>query len=168
VVKILVDVEEHRSPVPTCLVALGVEVECARLPVGDYLVARDVAVERKTVVDLHRSVTSGRLWSQLHALAHGSQRSYLLVEGRTLDGRRVSARGIRGVLLQVAECGVSVVRSMDAKETALWLDLIARRQQRDIAEVRPRRRGRRRNGRLTHGTTVDRPGSQPDNGAPTP
>src|SRR5687767_6439125 len=99
VVKILVDVEEQRSSVPSCLEALGVSVELSRLPVGDYLVACDAAVERKTVRDFHESLVGGRLWSQLFALKRDVARPYLLVEGPDLDRGRVSSRGVRGALL---------------------------------------------------------------------
>lgn len=144
VVKILVDVEEQRSPVPSCLEALGVTAESARLPAGDYLLSKDVAIERKTVRDLHRSLVNGMLWSQLFALRRVTSRPYLLVEGANLDAGRVSARGVRGALLHIAGSGVCVVRSLDPPDTALWLYLIAQRDQAKAAGVTPRRRGRRR------------------------
>jgi len=59
-VKILVDIGERRSFVPTHLDELGVAVEMAVLPVGDYLLG-----DRKA----SRSIVSTRLWSQVAALA---------------------------------------------------------------------------------------------------
>ena len=139
---ILVDVEEDRSPVPGQLEALGAPVELVRLPVGDYRVAEDTAIERKTVRDLHASLVSGRLWSQLFALRRSTPRPYLMVEGPDLDAGRVSKRGVRGALLSVAESGVTVVRSADPEDTALWVLMLARRSEK--AEIsRHRRRGRR-------------------------
>lgn len=143
-VKILVDVEEQRSLVPGCLEELGVAVDVSRLPVGDYLVATGAAVERKTVRDLHAVLVSGQLWSQLFALRRDMPRPYLLVEGENLDAGRVSVRGVRGALLQIAGSGVSVVRSHDPTDTALWVYLIAKREQTKAGEVTLRRRGRRR------------------------
>jgi ERCC4-type nuclease len=140
---ILVDVEEDRSPVPRCLEALGSTIELARLPVGDYVVADDVAVERKTVKDLHASLVSGRLWSQLFALRRAMDRPYLVIEGFNLDGGRVSHRGVRGALLAIVESGVAVLRSSDSSDTALWLHLLARRANGE-GDRRDRRRGRRR------------------------
>jgi ERCC4-type nuclease len=127
-VKILVDVEEQRSSVPSCIEALGLTVEVSRLPVGDYVPATGAAVERKTVHDLHESVVGGRLWSQLFALRRDTQLPTLLVEGANLDAGRVSARGIRGALIRVAESGVCVIRSSDPSDTALWLYLLAARR----------------------------------------
>jgi DNA excision repair protein ERCC-4 len=143
-VKILVDVEEQRSPVPFCLEELGVLVDVSRLPLGDYLVAAGAAVERKTVRDLHAGLVNGRLWSQLFALRRDTPRPYLLVEGENLDAGRVTERGVRGALLQIAGSGVFVVRSRDHADSALWLFLIAKREQAQAGGVTRRRRGRRR------------------------
>jgi ERCC4-type nuclease len=143
-VKILVDVEEQRSAVPSCLQALGVEVELTRLPVGDYLVATDVAVERKTVRDLHQSLVSGSLWSQVFALRRDTKRPYVVVEGAGLDAGRISPRGVRGALLRIVESGVPVLRSSSPSDTALWLQLLARREQARAEGLTLRRRGRRR------------------------
>ena len=140
---ILVDVEEDRSPVPRCLEALGVAVELVRLPVGDYRLASECVVERKTVRDLHASLVSGRIWSQLFALRRATRRPYLVVEGTHLDAGRVSDRGVRGALLAIAESGVIVLRSDDPEGTALWLLVLARRA-RSCAQDSDRRRGRRR------------------------
>ena len=160
-VKILVDVEEQRSPVPSCLEELGVAVDVSRLPVGDYLVAAGAAVERKTVRDLHESLVSGRLWSQLFALRRDTPRPYYLVEGANLDGGRVSPRGVRGALLQIAGSGVPLVRTRDPTDTALWLDLIARREQAQAGGAALRRSGRRRMAASPAGVLATVPGISP-------
>ena len=141
-VTILVDVEEKRCPVPMHLERLGCSLEVLRLPVGDY-VSGAAAIERKTVRDLHECIVSGRLWSQLLALRRSCVRPFLLVEGMQLDGGRVSARGVRGALLSVAESGTRVVRSRDFGDSAVWISLILSR------ELRRERPGLRRTGRRT-------------------
>ena len=157
---ILVDVEEDRSPVPRCLDALGAAIELVRLPVGDYLVAHDPAVERKTVRDLHASLVTGRLWSQLFALRRSTQRPYLVVEGANLDVGRVSERGVRGALLSIGESGVTVVRSVDPADTALWVFLLARRSEKADVPA-PRRKGRRRMVASPSGVLATVPGVSP-------
>jgi len=161
-VKILVDVEEQRSSVPSSLEALGAAIEITRLPVGDYHIAADSAVERKTVGDLHKSLVSGMLWSQLFALKRATGRSYFLVEGRNLDAGRVSPRGVRGALLQIAGSGVAVVRTVDAADTALWVYLMARRDQavQGGGATLPRR-GRRRMVVSPSGVIATVPGLSP-------
>jgi len=55
-VSIVADVQERRSGVPAALEALGVEVEIASLPAGDYAIGADTIVERKEVLDLHSAI----------------------------------------------------------------------------------------------------------------
>jgi DNA excision repair protein ERCC-4 len=157
---ILVDVEEDRSPVPGRLEELGAVIELVRLPVGDYRVADDTAVERKTVRDLHASLVSGKLWSQLFALRRSTPRPYLVVEGPNIDAGRVSERGVRGALLSIAESGVTVVRSANSADTALWVLLLAHRSEKADA-AKPRRRGRRRMVVTPSGVLATVPGVSP-------
>lgn len=159
--KILVDTEEGRSSVPAQLVALGVTVEILQLPVGDYLVASGIAVERKSISDLHRSLENGRLWSQVSALRRELNRAYLLVEGRDLDVGRVSSSGVRGALLHIVDQGIPVIRSIDPADSARWLCLIAKRAQRAERGVEPRRRGRRRMVASPAGVLATVPGISP-------
>lgn len=160
-VKILVDVEEQRSSVPCFLEVLGAAIEITRLPVGDYRTAADSAVERKTVGDLHRSLVSGMLWSQLFALKRATGRSYLLVEGRNLDAGRVSPKGVRGALLRIAGSGIAVVRTLDSADTALWVYLMARGDQAVQGGATLRRRGRRRMVVSSSGMIATVPGLSP-------
>ncbi|MDQ3418940.1 MAG: helix-hairpin-helix domain-containing protein [Acidobacteriota bacterium] len=57
------------------------EVRARRLPVGDYLIAGAVLVERKTHSDFVASLLDGRLFPQATALARGPHRPLILLEG---------------------------------------------------------------------------------------
>jgi DNA excision repair protein ERCC-4 len=143
-VTILADTRERRAAVGGLLGDLDVRVEWHRLDVGDYLVAPGMAVERKTVADLHRSVHSGRLWTQITVYKRRSPRVYLLVEGRDVLAGPISDDGIRGALLAVIDQGVPLLRSIDQTDSALWLRRLAVR----AARARPRlelRRSHRNN-----------------------
>jgi ERCC4-type nuclease len=157
-VKILVDIEERRSSVPTHLEELAVSVEMVVLPTGDYLIGDRKAVERKTVADLHRSIASSRLWSQVAALAR-MDRAYLLIEGSDIDAGPISPRGIRGAVLQVIDNGLDVIRSSSPSDTAVWLRLLAARGDRSGAILG--RRGRRRPGASPLGALAAVPGISP-------
>ena len=50
------------------------------IPVGDYILSRDVCVERKAVVDLIQSLNSGRLYQQAQNMCHHYSNPLLLVE----------------------------------------------------------------------------------------
>ena len=143
--KILVDVEERRSAVPECLRSLGTDVEFVRLAVADYALAPSVAVERKTVSDLHRALVTGRLWSQIAALRHDLDVAYLIVEGADLDaGRGVTPSGVRGALLSVLDGGIRLVRTDGPQDSARWLRLMAARWSAAADGRSVRLRGRRR------------------------
>lgn len=118
---VFVDVHELASGIPAMLDELGVKATLAALPVGDYLVARGVIVERKSVLDLHESVAAGRFWRQIGAVRRAAAPGYLLVEGADLDRGPLAPNAVRGVLLAVMEQGIRVLRSSAAQDSALWL-----------------------------------------------
>lgn len=128
-VTILVDHRERAPDVCDALTRLEVRVEHADLPVGDYIVAERVGVERKTVKDLHRSIVNRRLWRQIASLRVDLSHAYLVVEGVDLDAGPVSRVGVRSALLAVGELGVVVIRSRNPSDTAMWLSRIAARRQ---------------------------------------
>jgi DNA excision repair protein ERCC-4 len=127
VCRVVVDVHEGVCGVVRALQDLGCDVECAPLRVGDYVVARGVVVERKTVRDLHLSVLQGRFWRQVGTLRAAVPRPYLLIEGVDLDAGPLAPNAVRGVCLAVLEQGVPILRSSDTDDSALWLARLARR-----------------------------------------
>jgi len=139
-VKIVADSGEVRSGVPLALGNIGATVQVATLSAADYLVGVGIGVERKTVADLHRSIATGRLWSQLLSCRQTLDRTYLIVEGVHLDDGHVSVGGVRGALLEIGDRGVTVVRSADAGDSAIWLFRIAARLQRSRAAGTPQAR----------------------------
>jgi ERCC4-type nuclease len=126
---ISVDVRERRSDVPALLIAAGADVELVTLAVGDYVVG-DRMIERKTVADLHKSLVDRRLWSQVAALRRDPRRAYLLVEGEDLDEGPVAPRAVHGALLKVIDNGLRLLRTPSPADTALWLTVLARQEQR--------------------------------------
>jgi len=125
VCRIEVDLGESRAVV-AALVDEDVEVIRTRLRIGDYALPGGAIVERKAVRDLHLSVRIGRFWRQIGALKTAT-RPVLLIEGISLDLPMLPPRTVRGICLAVAEQGIEVIRSVDARDTACWLTLLARR-----------------------------------------
>ena len=126
---IVADVREKESRLFEALRSLDVRVERERLPVADY-VAGAALVERKSVRDLHLAIINGRFWPQIGRLSRATLRPYLLVEGVDLDAGPLSAASVRGAALAVAELGIRVIRSSGPADSALWLKILANRQQR--------------------------------------
>ena len=64
--RIVVDEREKKSGIPDLLKSIGINVEMKMLPIGDYIVAPETIVERKSIQDLISSVFDGRLFDQCH------------------------------------------------------------------------------------------------------
>ena len=131
-VRIVVDSAERRSAVYPVLAGLPeVELEVARLPVADYLLGGELAVERKTVDDFAASIADRRLFAQVAALMDAYARPVVLLEGQLGAARtRMHPNALRGALSYlVAIAGLAVLPAADAEESALLLVQLARHAQ---------------------------------------
>jgi len=79
--RIIADKRERKSGIPDLLRSVGVNLEMKTLPVGDYIVAPETIVERKTIHDLVSSVFDGRLFDQCNRLKSHFQFPIILIEG---------------------------------------------------------------------------------------
>ena len=52
--RIIVDEREKKSGIPDLLKAVGIKIELKTLVIGDYIVAPETIVERKSVQDFDR------------------------------------------------------------------------------------------------------------------
>jgi ERCC4-type nuclease len=134
--EVLADVHEGGSGVPDRLARLGMQVTVRHLPIGDYAVAKDVLVERKSIADFHESVLQGRFWRQIGSLRRASARPFLLLEGADVDRGPLAPNAVRGIVLAVLEQGVAVLRSSGVDDSALWLVRLAARER--VVRPRPR------------------------------
>lgn len=80
-IRIIVDERERKSGIPELLKSVGLNVEMKTLPIGDYIVAPETVVERKSIRDLMSSVFDGRLFDQCTRLKDHFQYPIVLVEG---------------------------------------------------------------------------------------
>lgn len=79
--RIVVDEREKKSGIPDLLRAVGINLEIKTLPVGDYIVAPETIVERKSVSDLISSIFDGRLFDQCSRLKEHFANPVILMEG---------------------------------------------------------------------------------------
>jgi len=129
---VYVDSREMKSQVPKYLKELGVNVEVKTLDVGDYIVSEDVAVERKSANDFIQSIIDGRLFDQVKRLTEAYIKPVIIIEGQLYGIRNVHPNAIRGALAAVTiDWGVPILFSSDAKETAQFIYLMAKREQED-------------------------------------
>ncbi|MDH3395732.1 MAG: helix-hairpin-helix domain-containing protein, partial [Nitrosopumilus sp.] len=76
-----VDERERKSGIPDLLKSVGLNLEMKTLPIGDYVVAPETVVERKSIRDLMASVFDGRLFDQCSRLKEHFEYPIVLVEG---------------------------------------------------------------------------------------
>ena len=79
--RIIVDERERKSGIPELLKSVGLNIEVKTLPIGDYIVAPETVVERKSIRDLVSSVFDGRLFDQCTRLKEHFQYPIVLIEG---------------------------------------------------------------------------------------
>ena len=80
-IRIIVDERERKSGIPDLLKSVGLNVEMKTLPIGDYIVAPETIVERKSIRDLMASVFDGRLFDQCTRLKEHFENPIVLMEG---------------------------------------------------------------------------------------
>jgi DNA excision repair protein ERCC-4 len=79
--RIIVDEREKKSGIPDLLKSIGLNIEMKTLPIGDYIVAPETIVERKSIRDLMASVFDGRLFDQCSRLKEHFEHPVVLMEG---------------------------------------------------------------------------------------
>ncbi|KXT18923.1 hypothetical protein AC579_3586 [Pseudocercospora musae] len=78
--RIVVDVREFRSSLPSLCHGRNMVVIPCMLTVGDYVLTPDVCVERKSISDLISSFNNGRLYNQAETMLQHYKSPMLLIE----------------------------------------------------------------------------------------
>ncbi|CAD5126028.1 DgyrCDS14204 [Dimorphilus gyrociliatus] len=78
--KIIVDVREFRSKLPSVLHKKNITIEPATIEIGDYILTPEICVERKSLSDLIGSLNNGRLYNQCQAMCRHYRKPVLLIE----------------------------------------------------------------------------------------
>lgn len=78
--RVVVDVREVRSALPSLLHGNSMVVIPCQLTVGDYILTPDICVERKSIRDLISSLKNGRLYNQAETMLQHYKYPVLLIE----------------------------------------------------------------------------------------
>lgn len=140
VLPVLYDHGEARSGVPDELRAMGVPLQAAKLPAGDYVLSDRVVVERKSGADLAASIKDRRLFEQIARLREAYPAVVLVVEGEPIH---IAAGSWRGALGRALVEGVAVLRTEDPPDTAHWLARLHHLEGKGPSQARGRPRVRR-------------------------
>ncbi|KAF7557520.1 hypothetical protein G7046_g6006 [Stylonectria norvegica] len=78
--RVVVDVREFRSSLPSLLHGRSMVIVPCMLTVGDYILSPNICVERKSVSDLISSFKDGRLYNQAETMFQHYKNAMLLIE----------------------------------------------------------------------------------------
>ena len=103
------------------------------LDIGDYILSKDVCVERKTIEDFLSSMIDGRLFSQIMNMKQAYAKPLILLEGNMEEiftTRNIHKNSIIGALTSIAlDYQIPVLNTKNSKETADYLYVVAKREQ---------------------------------------
>jgi len=119
--RVVADERERASGVPEELSKLNVRVYFSRLPVADYVLNPELAVERKSVKDLVTSVYDSRLFYQAAKLSAAYSKPFLLVEGDSKEVELLvrNLKSFYGAIANVTLAyGLRVLYTANPRETA--------------------------------------------------
>jgi len=120
---------------------LGVRVRVEFLEVGDYVISRDVAVERKTVSDFVSTLTKRNLFEQMDRLRSSFSKPVLILEGDISSIPMISSismNAVLGALASIARRGVSVLPSPSPSATARLIASLAKQERKTDQQVKVR------------------------------
>ena len=103
--KIVVDMREFRSELPSLIYKRGIDIIPVTLEVGDYILSPEMCVERKSITDLIGSLNNGRLYSQCVSMTRFYKKAILLIEFD--EGRSFSLQGKKSLSNDVSFQNIS-------------------------------------------------------------
>ena len=137
--RVVVDEREKASGVPDELAKLNVRVYFSRLPVADYVLNPEVAVERKSVRDLVSSVYDSRIFYQAAKISAAYAKPFLLVEGdsKEVEGLVRNLKSFYGAIANVTIAyGLRVIYTANPRETALAIsELLVHARAKPLARI---------------------------------
>ena len=122
--RIVVDEREKKSGIPDFLKKTGINLEIKTLQVGDYIVAPETVVERKTISDLVSSIFDGRLFDQCNRLKEHYQFPILLIEGNIDEIEELTENSLvfYGAISSIAiDFKIPVIHTPNASHTSKLL-----------------------------------------------
>lgn len=109
----------------------GFELEITNLKIGDYQLANQFIIERKTISDFMQSVKDGRIFRQAYQMTLSNFNPVLIVEGDTACLSKMKRAAIQGALIHLnVMLGIPVLRSYAIEETAKLIQFIAAQSRR--------------------------------------
>ena len=130
--RIIVDERERKSGIPDLLKSVGINLEMKTLQVGDYIVAPETVVERKSIHDLVSSIFDGRLFEQCSRLKEHFQYPVILMEGNVDEIEKVTENPLvfYGAISTIAiDFKIPIIPTPSASHTAKLLVSMSSRKE---------------------------------------
>ncbi|MDI1496114.1 MAG: ERCC4 domain protein [Cenarchaeum symbiont of Oopsacas minuta] len=131
--RIVIDERERKSGIPKLLQGIGLDAEIKTILVGDYIVAPETVVERKSIKDLISSIFDGRLFDQCARLCKHYKNPLMIIEGNIDEIEKITENPLifYGALATIAiEFKIPIIPTPSAAHTAkLLLSMCARKDQ---------------------------------------
>ncbi|NHI04475.1 hypothetical protein DYY67_1965 [Candidatus Nitrosotalea sp. TS] len=124
--------EKKRVVIPDLLKEIGVKVEMKNIPIGDYIVASETVVERKSIHDFISSVFDGRLFDQCNRLKEHFEHPAIIIEGDIDEINQIAENPLvfYGAISSVAlDFKIPVLPTPNASNTAKLLVAMCARQE---------------------------------------
>jgi ERCC4-related helicase/ERCC4-type nuclease len=129
---VISDNRETASPVVRYLSLMGVNLKLEQLTVADYIISQRAGIERKSAQDFNDSIKDGRLFNELIDLKNNFERAILIIEGEPFLNSNISLNALYGAITSIIlNLGITIYRTQDAKETAMFLYQLAKKEQTD-------------------------------------
>ena len=131
--KIVCDHRETASSVVRNLSLIGVQLKLEQLSIADYVISNRVAIERKSAQDFTGSIKDGRIFKELIELVKAYERSILILEGDPFESSSINENALYGAITSIIlNLGITIYKTKDPEETALFLYHLAKKEQSDI------------------------------------
>ena len=130
ILEIYVDHRERGTSIIRKLLEKNVDLKQATLPVGDFILSNDVAIERKTTNDFSQTLIRGDLFPQLIKLKETYAKPLLLIEGENIFNSSISSNAIFGAISSIiVDYNVPILYTSNEEETLSLILTIAKREQ---------------------------------------
>ena len=135
-----VDYREKSSGLPDLLLKAGFELKIAKLDYCDYIINREIFIERKTGRDFAISIIDGRLFRQALQMKHSRYRCMFLVEGNPYESEfDISRESVRGAVLSLqAIWYIPVLHTANLEQSCQTITMISQQEHKlsNLVELR--------------------------------
>ena len=130
---VIVDSREAKSAIEVVkwLKRFGCTVIEKQLDIGDYVISKDIVVERKKAMDFINSIIDNRLFEQVSKLKEYYSRPIIIVEGNVwyaLSKRNIHPHSVIGALTYLARIRIPIIYTRDEEGTAYAIYSLAKHE----------------------------------------